>query len=302
MRRIFVTGASGFIGSHLVKYLSEKGYDVAGLIHSYKHSKWLEAALANCTLFRGDIEDFLTVKTTLNDWNPDCIIHLAAKSIVKRAYKDPVGTCLTNIMGTVNVLEACRNLGIKRVVVQSTDKVYGDTLDATIISPVRPTEPYGTSKCCVDLLAQTYMDTYGLKVVISRMCNAYGYDISDRIIPNTIRKCLQNESPVIFSGDSSKRQYIYVMDGCAALEFLAIEPWVKGIFNIATPDVLSQEEIVLKVLEFFPGIAPKYVDSPKIKQIKSQSMSCTAPAYWKPKVGIKEGIKLTIAEFKKWGF
>lgn len=300
--RIFITGITGFIGSHLTKYLSDR-YDVAGLTHSYKHSKWLQEALSKCTLVRGDIENFPAVKTAINDWDPDCVIHLAAKSIVKRAYRDPAGTFLTNVMGTVNVLEACRNVGVQKMVAQVTDKIYGNTMDAAVHSPVRPTEPYGTSKCCVDLLAQTYINTYDMNVAISRMCNVYGYDTADRIIPNTIRRCLQNKSPVIFKDDKSKRQYIYVTDCCAALEFLAAESWTKGIFNIATSDVLSQEEVVLKILKFFPSIEPEYVDSPKIKQIKSQSMSCTTyPPYWQPKVGFEEGIKLTIADFKKWGF
>jgi len=124
--RIFITGATGFIGSHLCKFLKDRGEEVVSLIHDcIIWTPWLEESVKPTIKVHGDVRDFHFLKRVINQYEIDAVVHLAAQSIVKRAYKDPVNTFDINVVGTVNVLEACRQLDVEKVIVQSTDKVYG---------------------------------------------------------------------------------------------------------------------------------------------------------------------------------
>jgi len=302
---ILVTGASGFIGSHLCKKLTEKGEKVIAQIHNWVPSKWLSEALRNCIKVRGDIRDFAFLRRIIARYEISRVYHLAAVSIVKTAFRDPINVFDVNVMGTVKLLEACRQIGVKKVIVQSTDKVYGEQENAVVWkTPLIPTEPYGTSKICADVIAQSYTKTYGMNIIITRPCNTYGFDLSNRIVPNTIRACLRGQSPIIYKNDKSKRQYIYVEDLTSALIYLMEhEPsWITSqlnAVNIATEDILDQEQVVLKILEFFPELEPRYVEKPRLKEIKSQSM-IPSDFGWKPKYSFGEGIELTIGKFKRY--
>jgi len=298
--RVLVTGATGFIGSHLCYELKKREFEVVALCRNIKPWRWLDEALEDCIMAFGDVTNQNQLRSIIARYEVDQIYHLAAHSIVKTAYKDPVGVFHTNIIGTANILEVARQTDIEKVLVMSTDKVYGNQENVDIDAPLIPTEPYGTSKICQDLIAQTFINTYGMKIIIPRSCNAYGYDLSNRIIPNTIRACLKGESPIIYKGEKSKRQYIYIEDLVDALIHLMLNHNI-GIFNIATQDILTQEQVVKRILEFFPHLKPRYVPRKRYLEIKHQSMKCTVPN-WKPAHSFEEGIEKTIAAFKKWGF
>lgn len=298
MANIFITGIQGFIGSHLAKKMIEEEHNVIGLIRDCQKTKWLKETLKGCITVRGDVTNFRVLKRVLNQYQIDWCIHLAAHSIVKTAYRDPIETFSTNVMGTVVLLEACRQLEIPKILVQSTDKVYGDQMDAKTFSHLKPTEPYGTSKICADLAAQTFINTYDMNIAITRMCNVFGFDWNNRIIPNTIRKCLKGNSPVIFKNDGSKRQYIYVADAVDALVHVC--NFSTGIQNVATKYILTQEEVVKHVLRFFPKVHPRYVEKSGLREIKSQSMQLQVSPPWKPRFTFDEGVERTIEAFKKW--
>lgn len=309
---ILVTGSSGFIGSHLVKSLVENGENVICLIHDDPTWRsWLLEALRDTVLVWGDIRNHSLLKRVINQYSVDRVFHLAAQSIVKKAYRDPVNVFDVNVVGTVKLLEACRQLDVKKIVVQSTDKIYGNQTLATVASPYRVTEIYGASKICVDVAAQSFIENYDMNIVISRMCNIYGLDYSDRIVPNTIRSCLDGKSPIIFRNDPSKRQYMHVYDAVQALIFLMDEA-ESGAHNVCGDleqfPIMSQEEVVLSILQFFPAIKPEYVDKPGIKEIESQSMvpSINSTPHWwlnwAPKYLFEEGIKLTIDAYRKYGW
>jgi len=302
MKVVMVTGASGFVGTHVVKYLREHGLKVIAVLHDeVVWSKWLQESLADTVRVKGDVRDTQFIMRVLNQYGVTDVIHLAAQSIVKRAYKDPVNTYSINIMGTVSILEAARQLQTPKILIQSTDKVYGDNLQATVDSKLVPTEPYGTSKVCVDVIAQTYRQTYGMPVVVTRPCNIYGYDpYNNRIIPNTIKKCIKGEKPFIFKDEGSLRQYVFVDDVCEVFRDLSYLADCAPIVNIGSDTILSQQEVVLEILKSFPGLSAEYIEKPSLKEIHSQCMRGFVKAN-KPTC-FSEGIKKTIEQFKHYEF
>lgn len=296
---VLVTGASGFVGAHLSNRLIEQKVKTVALLHDcVEWNKWVKQSLKSAFKVHGDIRNLHFLKRVISHYEVNTVYHLAALSIVKHAWKDPLNFFDVNVLGTANVLEACRQLDVEHVLVQSTDKVYGNTVDAEITSELKPTEPYGSSKICTDIAAQTWGLTYGMNIVISRCCNIYGYDWNNRIIPNTIRTCLLGQPPIIFNNDNSKRQYIYIEDVLNALQYLITQ---KGVYNVASDTVLDQEQVVLNILKFFPSLKPKYVEKPSLQEIKNQSLKVNiSPSRWKPQISFQEGIRRTISDFRSY--
>lgn len=296
---VFITGATGFIGSHLAKELSERGSEVVILSRDYIPSKWLDEALSKCIVVKGDVRNLKLIKRILNEYGTQQVYHLAAQAMVKIANQSPTETFDVNVMGTVNIIEACRDCEVKKTLIQSTDKVYGEGLDKTVENSLAPVEIYGMSKACADLIAQNFTKVYGMQIIIARPCNAYGYDRNSRIIPNTIRACLRGEKPIIWKMENTLRQYIFVEDLVEALIFL-MENKESGIYNIATPDILTPEEIVKTILKFFPHLEPKYIEREQPTEICQQSMKMN-PFGWGPKWTFEKGIEETIKRFRKYG-
>ena len=200
MPRILITGGAGFIGSHLAKKLSENN-KVIILQRDIVPDLWLAEALDKCILVHGDILDQTLLRRIISDYNIDQVYHLAAQAVVSSANKDPYTTFNVNIMGTVNLLEAVRSVKPTiSTLIQSTDKVMGNNrMDMKETDTLAPTVGvYEVSKACEDYIAQMYANQYGLDIKISRPCNTYGYDLANRIIPNTIRSCLNKIPPLIY--------------------------------------------------------------------------------------------------------
>lgn len=302
----FVTGASGFIGSHVCNELTKRNHTVVAQIRDIYPTpwgQWLQEALRNCILVKGDVTDFQFVKRVMTEYSPQRgVLHLAAQALVATAQKDPMSTFQTNVQGTIHVLEAARQLRTPGILIQSTDKVYGDNSQATVDSRLVPTEPYSTSKICIDLIAQTYRQTYEMPITVTRPSNVYGYDFcSNRIVPNTIKKCLKGEKPVIFKDENSVRQYIFVDDLCEVFQNLLESLSAAGmpVVNIASDTILSQQDVVLEILKNFPELSAEYVEKPFLREIHSQCMSEFVKA--KNPTGFTEGIRRTIEQFKRYG-
>jgi len=303
-----VTGASGFIGSHLCLHLPDLGDgDIVGIVRDLIPSKWLDACLGHVTKVFGDLTNPSLIRRVIIEYGVDRIFHLAAQPVVKNALRDPAATYENNIISTVNVLEAARILEIPRTLVMSTDKIYGARMRAKESSPYLPGDPYSTSKICCDAIARSYIETYTLSVVIPRSCNAYGYDKASRIVPNTVRSCLRNEPPVIFKGEDTKRQYIYIEDLVETLAFLLgrDDPHVMlplGPVNVAGRDLLSQEEVVMRILKFFPGLEPRYLERERPPEIEEQSMVPQPFLERFLKHSFDRGVEKTIRGFKDFGY
>lgn len=300
MSTVLVTGASGFIGSNFVVKVKETNKMIV-LVRDSLPSPWLKDALDGCTLIRGDILDYELLRRVLAEYSVNWIAHFAAQPIVSTALRDPKTTFTVNILGTINILEASRQIGINKILVLSTDKVYGNRMEATEKDPLVSTGIYETSKSCQDLIAQAYLNTYNLHIVIARSCNVYGYDWASRIIPNTIRSCMKGERPIMYEGEETKRQYIYVEDLCEALIHLLRHDCYKGIYNVATDDILTQEEVVKIICKYF-STSPRLVKRKRpILEIESQSMKIHDFG-WKPKHPFEQGIQETIRKFERYRY
>ena len=311
--RAFITGMSGFVGAHLAKALVERGAGVTGLQHDIKKTSYLDLLdiKDKVNIVTGDITDLNLLYRVLVDYKVDSVFHLAAQPIVSKAIQYPMYTYKTNIFGTVTLLEACRLVSKtpKAIIVISTDKVYGDKQEAKEEDSLNGLGIYDSSKASMDIISRAYHHQYNLPVVVARACNIYGYDLlNERIVSSSINAILNRKSPIIFEGEDTYREYIYVGDVCGAYITLAEKiGQAKGqAYNIGTGEVISQEDMVLKIVRIWndiyrANVKPKYVKRDNVvKEITKQSLNSTKikKMGWKPKVSLDEGLKKTILELR----
>jgi CDP-glucose 4,6-dehydratase len=255
-RRVFVTGATGLVGSWLVRELVHAGARVTALIRDWDpQSELIRTGLVEQTsVVNGDIEHYATLERALVEYEIDTVFHLAARTIVGAALRSPLATFEANIRGTYNLLEACRRQGdlVQRVVVASSDKAYGASEILPYTESMAPLGryPYDVSKACADLIAQSYYHTYGLPVAVARCGNIYGGgDLNwSRVVPGTIRSLHFGERPVLRSDGAFTRDYVYVEDAVKAYLLLAEaldRPEVRGeAFNFGPAEPHTVREVV----------------------------------------------------------
>lgn len=254
-KTILVTGGAGFIGSHLVKELIKRKAKVIVVdIVIHPQSFFLSEKLKQEVIYKNiDIRNKEKVSRFFIKTKPDYVFHLAAEPIVGVSYKNPYDTFMTNVIGTVNILEAVRKVkNTKAIIVASSDKAYGKTEKPYAEdSPLHGDHPYDVSKSCTDLIAQTYYRTYKLPVIITRFGNVYGEgDIHfERIIPGICKSVIQNQRLDIRSDGTYIRDYIYVKDVAYAYLFLLEKH--KGIigeaFNFSSNDTFSVLKLINKL-------------------------------------------------------
>ena len=300
--RILVTGITGFIGSNLAKYLMSRGHYVLGIARSIKKLSpysllGVDADVVFMDLAKAGIEE---LKYIIEKHDIDSVIHLAAVSIVRQVRHNPVYAVKVNVLATMKLLEACRRASVERIIIASTDKVYGEGTNRTESSPLEPIELYGATKAAMDILARVWAKTYYYPIIVTRCCNVYGPgDVNPRIIPRTIYRCMKGLKPIIYSNYLGLREYIYIDDVCRAYQML-LESNIAGVFNIGSGEVLSQAEVVKKILEHFPNIEPEY-QAHYGQEIKAQSLNSSRIREllgWKPLISFDEGIKRTIEWWK----
>jgi CDP-glucose 4,6-dehydratase len=260
-RRVFVTGATGFVGSWLAKNLVRKNAQVVLLIRDLDDQSELvrSGAIRRATVVQGCLEDYASLERAINEHEVDTVFHLAAQAIVGAALRNPLPTFEANVRGTYNLLEACRVHSdlVKGVVVASSDKAYGDhdDLPYTEQHALIGRHPYDVSKSCTDLIATSYHHTYGMPVTIARCGNVYGGgDLNwSRIVPGTIRSLVRRERPVLRSDGTMIRDYFYVEDAVSAYMALAEQigrPGVAGeAFNFSTEQPVTVNQIVETVFD-----------------------------------------------------
>jgi CDP-glucose 4,6-dehydratase len=309
-RRVFVTGATGLLGSALVEELLGLGADVTCLVRDWvPSSRLLQAgALDRATVVGGDLQDLDLLVRALNEYEIDTVFHLGAQTIVGTAHRSPLSTFESNIRGTWNVLEACRLNArlVQRVIVASSDKAYGEheQLPYRETTPLQGRFPYDASKSCADLITLSYFHSYRTPVAVTRCGNLWGPgDLNfNRLIPGTIRSALLGESPIIRSDGSYRRDYFYVRDAVSAYLTLA-EQMVGGrfsgeAFNFGNEQPYTVLEVVRLVLEGMrrTDLTPRILNEAS-GEILNQYLDCTKARdllNWKPRYSFGSGLAETI--------
>jgi len=277
--KVLLTGATGFLGRHLQPELVRIGCDVMAVGR-----------------------DFLRISNAAE--SADAIIHLAAQTQVSKAVEDPESTWEGNVRGTWRVLEFARQHKIKRVIIASTDKAYGrSTAPYFESTPLTPDRPYETSKACADMIARTYVATYGMFVAVTRCVNLYGpgHLNFSTLIPGTIRRVLKGERPIIRNGGRMKRDFLFVED--------AVDGYVKllgsnysGPVNFGTGIGHSIGDVSRTIIKLM-GSDLTPIDEPDkngeiVDQWSNYSIA-TMELNWRPKHTLEDGLKKTIAWYRE---
>lgn len=313
-RRVLVTGATGIIGSWLVKALLEEGASVVALVLDVdpRSELYRSGDICRVAVVNGALEDFHGLERTIVAHHVDSVFHLGAQAIVETARHAPFHTFETNVRGTYNLLEACRRHAdrVHRVVIASSDKAYGEqaALPYTEEMPLLGRHPYEVSKSCADLLTQSYHHTYGLPVGIARCGNVYGGgDLHwDRIIPGTIRSLLRGECPIIRSDGTYVRDYLYVKD-CVSAYLALADGLDRGLavgeaFNFSTESWVQVREVVAMIQKILgrTDLEP-ILRNTASGEIRNQSLSARKARErlgWCPAYDLERGLTETIAWYE----
>ena len=314
-KQVFVTGAFGFLGSWVCDQLLEWGATVVGLRRDFTPVYDAGDARTRSAMHvvHGCLTDYDCLLRALNENEIDTVFHLGAQPIVGTANRNPRSTFEANIRGTWNVLEACRQVStVKRVVVASSDKAYGanDNLPYHEGMPLQGRHPYDVSKSCTDLIAQTYHETYGVPVCITRCGNFFGgRDLNfNRIVPGTIRSTFFGEPMVIRSDGTFIRDYIYVRDVVHAYLELARQmdrPELHGhAFNFSNEVKLSVLDLTQKIISLMGRSDLEPVILNEVHgEIKDQYLSAQKARdmlAWKPQFTIDEALAETIGWYRSY--
>jgi CDP-glucose 4,6-dehydratase len=310
---VLVTGAYGLLGSWLAKDLLEHGAQVVALRRDEPAVSALEMMGLDrrVDVVHGDVVSDGLVARALNEYEVDSVFHLAAQTVVGTASRAPLPTFETNVRGTWLVLEACRQHGVERVIVASSDKAYGRQPDLPYreTHPLLGSSPYDVSKAACDIIARSYWHTFGLPVAVTRFANLYGGGDTNhsRLIPEVVRAALGSRPPVIRSDGSPMRDFLYVEDAVRA--YLAIwEALGRGeaggeAFNAGGGEPRRVAEVVELICRLAgtdvepdvrgQGTPPNEIDRQWVDDTKLRELTG-----WAPEVSLEEGLRRTIEWYR----
>lgn len=305
MKNVLITGINGFVGSSIAKRELERGNNVIGIVRDINR-KSQKDILDKCTIIYGDITNTQLIDRVIADYEVDLIYHIAAMSIVKIADKNPLNCYMSNIIGTINILDGVRKINpLIKVVMASSDKSYGthDKLPYTEDMKLQPDDPYSTSKACSDLIAQSYNKTYNLNVNVIRCANIYGpRDMNlSRIIPNTIRNIKNGTKPRIYSGVLEfKREFVFIEDVVDAYLLMADNGVPGEIYNIGDCEFYTIQEVVEIISEIMEYEGGYEIADKDFIEIPFQYMSADKlkGLGWTKTHTFKEGLSKTIEWYK----
>lgn len=309
MKKILVTGADGFIGSHLTEELVNQGYDVRAFVlyNSFNNWGWLDtldkSILDKIDVFSGDIRDPNGVREAMKDI--DTVYHLAALIAIPFSYHSPDTYVDTNIKGTLNILQAAKDLDTKRILVTSTSEVYGTAKYVPIDEhhPYQGQSPYSATKIGADRLAESFYRSFNLPITIVRPFNTYGPRQSARaVIPTIITQLLAGKTEIKLGSLTPTRDFNYVKDTVAGFIAIANSPNTIGEeINIATQQEISIGELAQELINQINPEAKIIVEDDRLRPEKSEvnrllgsNQKIKHLTDWTPKYTFQEGLAETI--------
>jgi NAD dependent epimerase/dehydratase len=309
--KILVTGADGFIGSHLVEMLLAKGYDVRALCqyNSFNSWGWLEGVAGErLEVVCGDVRDAAFCREITR--GIDTVFHLAALIAIPYSYVAPQSYVDTNITGTLNICQGAKDNNVSRVVVTSTSEVYGTARYVPIDErhPRQPQSPYSATKIAADAIAMSFHNAFGLPVVLARPFNTYGPRQSARaIIPSIISQIAAGATSIKVGDMRPTRDFNFVEDTCRgfiALGEAEAEAVVGRDFNIATGTEISMEETFKTIARVMNSDVEFVVDPQRLRPAKSEvfrlcgdNSAIVKATGWRPQVSFYEGISRCVEWF-----
>lgn len=309
IKHALVTGADGFIGSHLVDLLLSKGIKVRALsqYNSFNNWGWLEGNHhPNLEIVCGDVRDAAFCRHIVKD--VDTVFHLAALIAIPYSYVAPESYVDTNVTGTLNICQAARDHSTERVIVTSTSEVYGTAQYVPIDEkhPRQPQSPYSATKIGADAIAKSFFNAFSLPVVIARPFNTYGPRQSARAIIPTIISQIANGEKRIKVGDlSPTRDFNFVEDTCRGFLALAEADGIEGEeINIATATEVSMADTLKMIAELMDSDVEYVVDPERLRPSRSEvfrlcgdNTKITTLTPWRPQVDLRTGLRRTIEWF-----
>lgn len=315
--KVLVTGGAGFIGSNFVRYMVKKypeyqivNLDLLTYAGNLENLKEIENK-PNYKFVKGDIADHEFINEFFAEEKFDYVINFAAESHVDRSITEPEIFVRTNVQGSQVLLDAAKNIGVKKYLQVSTDEVYGtlgETGYFTEETPLAPNSPYSASKAGADLLVRAYHETYGMPVNITRCSNNYGpFHFPEKLIPLMIINALHDKDLPVYGDGLNVRDWLYVEDHCEAIDTVLHKGVVGEVYNIGGNNEHTNIEIVKTILKYLgkPESLIKFVkDRPgHDRRYAIDATKIRTELGWEPKHTFETGIKETIdwyLENKDW--
>lgn len=311
-QKILITGATGFIGSHLCELAIKKGYKVVAFdrYNPTNDLGWLKFSpyLKKIKIVLGDIRDYDSVNNTMKGC--DVIFHLAALIGIPYSYISPQAYIRTNVDGTYNVIEAARHFKIKNILITSTSEVYGSAKYLPIDEkhPLQAQSPYAASKISADQLALSYFKSFDTPIKIIRPFNTFGPRQSERaVIPRIILQCLSNKKNIVLGNIKPTREFNYVEDICSAyFEVMKTKKFLGETVNIGSNSNISIENLTTKIMRIINTkkriVIRKEIIRPKKSEV--ENLQCNNKfikkyTNWSPKNTFDAGLEKTIDWYKK---
>ena len=314
IKNVLITGADGFIGSHLTELLIQCGYKVRAFVYynSFNSNGWLDTLSVETKrkieIFSGDIRDPNGIREAMI--GIDIVFHLAALIAIPFSYHSPDSYIDTNVKGTLNVLQAARDTNVKRILITSTSEVYGTAqyVPITEIHPKQPQSPYSASKIGADAIADSFFRSFDLPITIVRPFNTYGPRQSARAVIPTIITQLLNGADEIKLGDiSPTRDLLFVKDTVNGfLKIAECNELIGHEVNIATQSEISVGDLANQIIKIINPNAKIITDSIRLRPEKSEvfrlfgsNEKLISYTNWKQEYSLEKGLKETIEWFSK---
>jgi NAD dependent epimerase/dehydratase len=314
MKKILITGADGFIGSHLTEALVEVGYDVRAFVcyNSFNSYGWLDTVSNEIKnkieFFPGDIRDPNGIREAMK--GIDIVFHLAALIAIPFSYHSPDSYIDTNVKGTLNIIQAARDNNVKRVLVTSTSEVYGTAqfVPITELHPKQPQSPYSASKIGADAIAESFYRSFELPITIVRPFNTFGPRQSARaVIPSIISQLLNGAEEIKLGDITPTRDLLFVKDTVNGfLKIAQCDELIGHEVNIATESEISVGDLAQQLINSINPSAKIITDSLRIRPEKSEvfrlfgsNEKLKSYTDWEQEYTLEKGLKETIAWFSK---